>query len=686
MNLKHSRVRGGMAKPLFWFLLLWLAVVNAYSQESLPVTRVVLFRSGVGYIERIGTISGNASLTLSLREPQMNDLLKSLVLIDLDGGRIEPVQYTPRDPLARTLESYAINIGDNPSRANLLSRLRGVPVEVQVSQSPDMLTLEGTILSVEAQTVKRNDSGESETRTEYYLNLMAENGVRTVPLSNMVSFRILDERLQKEMEGALSALASGLDNTRKTVELRFTGSGRRRVLVGYLTEMPLWKMSYRLVIPEQGKPLLQGWAIVENTTDEDWWNVQVTLVSGKPVSFIQNLYEPIYLKRPEYRPPLADLLEPTLPQPEMKAPKLGDEAAFGGIASPLRRERGVPAAPGAPLTLETAFDELQRSVVEMAAGQPAGALFEYRIQSPVTILRQRSAMLPVLNQQVEAESVSLYNPRYHAVHPLFGVRLRNTTDLTLMEGPVTVYYGGSYGGDGLLDTVEPQGERVITYALDSAVEISPDIREGQRTIMTIKIVRGVLEQQSKQQRIHKYTLRNRANTQRTVLIEQPYLAEWTLVQPAQAERTRDFYRFKLTLPPNASETFEVVQERTLSETYALLNTDLTTLELFLRSAQASESVRKALQEVISRRNQIAQLEAEIRREQSRIQSITQDQERIRQNMAQLDRASDLYKQYVQKLTQQEREIEEARARIERLQKQRDDAQQALVQYVQNLNL
>lgn len=663
--------------------LLNTLVIGGWAQENLPVTRVVLFRSGVGYIERTGTVSGNTSLMLSLREPQMNDLLKSLVLIDFDGGRVEPVQYTPRDPLARTLESYAINLGDNPARHTLLSRLRGVSVEVQARQSPSLATLKGSVLSVESHTVKQSDNPEA--RTEYYLNLMTPEGIRTVPLSDVVNFRVLDERLQKELEGALSALASGLDTTRKSVELRFAGSGRRQVLVGYLTEMPLWKMTYRLVIPEQGKPLLQGWAIVENTTDEDWRNVQVTLVSGRPISFIQNLYEPIYLKRPVYRPPLEDLLRPFQPQAEMLVqPDIGAPRERR-VMAPDVAGRGV-GAPAAPPTLEKGFEEMQQSVIEMARGQEAGALFEYRIQMPVTILRQRSAMLPVITQQVEAEPVSLYNPRQHPIHPLFGVRLRNTTELTLMEGSVTVYYGGSYGGDALMDTVEPDGERVLTYALDGAVEVSPDVQQMRQDVLTLKVVRGVLEQQVKQQRVSKYTLRNRARESRTLLIEHPYDAAWTLVQPARADRTRDFYRFKLTLAPDKSETLEVMEERTVSQTYALLDADTTTLQVFLRDVKASEALRKALQEIINRRNQIAQLNAERTREQNRIQGITQDQERIRQNMAQLDRASDLYKQYVQKLTQQEREIEEARARIERLQKQIDEAQQALVQYIQNLTL
>lgn len=659
-----------------WLFGLWLCINIALAQEELPISRVVLYRSGVGYIERLGTVSGDARISLSVREPQMNDILKSLVLVDFDGGRVEPVQYTARDPLSRVLASYAINLADNPSRAELFRRLRGISVEV-FAQNP----IKGAVLSVEERTTQADK--EKPAQIEHFLNLMTTEGIVTVPLDSVVRFRILDERLQKEVENALLALASGLDTNRKSVELVFTGRGQRRVLVGHITEMPLWKMTYRLVLPEEGKPLLQGWAIVENTTDEDWRNVQVTLVSGKPVSFVQNLYEPIYLKRPEYRPRIDQMLIPEPSVPALEETRRDDDAQFA-----RKMELGMPPAMGgAPGRGRPLLGEaMQESLIQMAEGQATGALFEYRVQTPVSIRRQQSAMLPVINHNIEAEPVSLYNPSRHAQHPFFGVRLTNTTSLTLMEGPVTVYYGDAYGGDALIDTIEPQGVRVVTYALDTDVEVSVDIKGTVREVLTAKIVRGVLEQRTKLQRTTRYTLRHRGTAPRTVLVEQPYQGDWNLIQPTAYERTRDFYRFKRTLQPNKTDTFEVREERVLSETYALLDRDIDALRFFLQNARPSEALRNAIQEVINRRQQIALLQSEIQREQERIKSIEADQERIRKNMAQLDRASDLYKQYVQKLTQQEREIEQARERIARLQKQINDAQQALTNYIQGLTI
>jgi DNA repair exonuclease SbcCD ATPase subunit len=295
-------------------------------------------------------------------------------------------------------------------------------------------------------------------------------------------------------------------------------------------------------------------------------------------------------------------------------------------------------------------------------------------------------MLPVINQTVRAEPISLYNPSRHPVHPFFGVRLTNTTDLTLMEGPVTIYYGDSYGGDALMETVEPKGERILTYALDMGVEVKQDLQETRTQVLTSKIVKGVLQQQVKVRRTNRYILTNREGEPRTVLVEQPYEGEWQLLDPPQAERTRNFYRFRVPIAAGKSATLQVVEERVIETRYALLETSEETLTVLLRDAQASEALRRALQEIINRRKQIAELEVAVRTQQEQIQAIERDQERIRANMRELDRASDLYKQYVQKLTQQEREIEAARQTIQNLQQQIQAARRALTDYIQNLVL
>ncbi|MDT7961433.1 MAG: hypothetical protein RQ971_06170, partial [Armatimonadota bacterium] len=637
-------------------LLGWLAIgmlCGASAQDLLPVTRVVLYRSGVGYIERFGRISGDATLTLAMRESQMNDLLKSLILVDFDGGQILPAQYTPRDPLERTLSAFAVQLSDNPSMSALLTRLRGAPVEIQT----DKETLQGTVLSIET----REEAASEVVVKRAYVNLMTNPAMRSVPLDAIVSLRVRDERLQQEMQNALAAIATRLDNTRKTVELRFAGQGARRVLVGYLTEMPLWKMTYRLALSANEPPLLQGWAIVENTTDEDWRNVRLELVSGRPVSFIQNLYEPIYPKRPTVRTQTDQALLPNTAEQAMElAPgELARRQAMEEEYLAMRARGEMPALGGAPPM--AAPRAMRESVIEMAQGQERGALFDYRIQQPVTILRQQSALVPVVNRTVEAQAVSLYNPANHPRHPFFGVKLTNTTDLTLMEGPVTVYLDGAYGGDAQLETLEPKGERILTYALDLGIEVVQERANFTSQMISVKITNGVLQQRLERRMENLYRLTSRDDKPRTVLVEQPYQDGWELVEPAKFERTPTFYRFPVEVQPRKTATLRVVQKRTDQESFALLEGNEDTIRILAQNQQISEPIRQALNSILNRRRAIRNLEGQIRQQEARIKGITDDQARIRENMRALDRNSDLYRQYVQKLAQQEREIEQARA-------------------------
>jgi len=662
-------------------LLGWLAfgmLCGAGAQDLLPVTRVVLYRSGVGYIERLGRISGDATLTMSMRESQMNDLLKSLILVDFDGGQILPAQYTPRDPLERTLSAFAVQLSDNPSLSALLTRLRGAPVEIQT----DKETLQGTVLSIET----REEAVSEVVVKRAYVNLMTNPAMRSVPLDAIVNLRVRDERLHQEMQNALAAIGTRLDNTRKTIELRFAGQGARRVLVGYLTEMPLWKMTYRLALSANEPPLLQGWAIVENTTDEDWRNVRLELVSGRPVSFIQNLYEPIYPKRPTVRTQTDQALLPDTAEQAMElAPnELAKREAMAAPSAPLARE-GTPGFGGAPPAM-AAPGAMRESVIEMAQGQERGALFDYRIQQPVTILRQQSALVPVVNRTVEAQAVSLYNPANHPRHPFFGVKLTNTTDLTLMEGPVTVYLDGAYGGDAQLETLEPKGERILTYALDLGIEVVQERANFTTQMLSVKITNGVLQQRLERRQENLYRLTSRDDKPRTVLVEQPYQDDWELAEPAKFERTPTFYRFPVEVAPRKTATLRVVQKRTVQESFALLKEDEDTIRVLAQNQQLSEPIRQALSSILNRRRAIRNLEGQIRQQEARIKSITDDQARIRENMRALDRNSDLYRQYVQKLAQQEREIEQARAEIERLQEQRARAQRELSDYIAGLNL
>ena len=252
--------------------------------EALPVRKIMLYRSGVGYFERSGEVMGDSEVQLRFNTDQINDILKSMVLLDLNGGRIDSVSYGSKEPLAKRLASFGINIADNPGAGELLQRLRGTPVKISMPDGE----FSGTIMNVEQRpTVYQNGGANGGGATVHnlpWINLVTKDGVKSFNLANSTGFQILDAALAEELNKALGALAEYRADRTKTVDLRFAGTGNRRVVVGYVHEMPVWKTSYRVVLPDvdasgatKGQLNVQGWAIVENTTDQDWNGVQLSL-------------------------------------------------------------------------------------------------------------------------------------------------------------------------------------------------------------------------------------------------------------------------------------------------------------------------------------------------------------------------------------------------------------------------
>src|SRR5215208_7179920 len=288
---------------------------------SLPISQVILFNSGVGHFTRSGEVEGEARVDLSFPEPDVNDLIKSMTLRDLSpNGRVAAVTYDSHDPIDRTLASFAINLNNSPPLAAILTQARGEQVEVTlVSTASQPGNLVGKIMGVEQQQVPAKEG----TVPVSVLNLWCADGVRAVKLGEVQRLRFANPVIENEVRRALETLALSHDAQKKAVSLHFAGEGKRKVEVGYVVENPVWKTSYRLALSDKNKPYLQGWAVVENPTDEDWAKVTMALVSGRPISFKMDLYNPLYVARPTVEPELfASLRPPTYGGVMKRAPGL----------------------------------------------------------------------------------------------------------------------------------------------------------------------------------------------------------------------------------------------------------------------------------------------------------------------------------------------------------------------------
>jgi hypothetical protein len=498
---------------------------------------------------------------------------------------------------------------------------------------------------------------------------------------------------------------------KKTVSLNFTGAGKRPVRVGYIQQSPIWRTTYRLVLTDKEAPFLQGWALVENPTEEDWKDVSLTLVSGRPISFVMNLYQPLYVPRPMVETELFASLRPQVygkdmehAEREFAAKQQPGSGSRGGLGGGLARN--APAASPAPMEeiangsvgdfaaarrLNGADGDekmnLGRGVQSVAQAGDVGELFQYTIDSAVTLPRQQSAMLPIANGSVKGEKVSIYNPAVQVKHPLNGLKLTNTTGLHLMQGPVTVFDDGTYAGDARIEDLPPGGERLISYALDLDTEVAPESKPQPEQLVKVKIAKGTLITTRKFERSTLYTIKNSGKKDKKVLIEYPYDPNWKLLDPKEPEeKTRDMYRFAINAEPGKPAKLTVSEEQTVDEQIALTNVNDDLIAYYQRSKVVSEPVKKALSEVIKRKNEIQKVAVEQQQHQQQIAAITQEQARIRENMTRLEKNTELYNRYVKIFGSQEDDVEKAREKIKELQAKQIELQNSLNEYMLGLEI
>lgn len=711
----------------------------AVGAEAMPLRKITLYRSGVGAFERQGLITGRQRVGLRFDVSQINDIIKSLQIVDLDKGLVEAVSYPSKDPLARRLNSFSVPIADAPSLPDLLGRLRGSRVEVETPGSK----LSGTILSVESRMVP----GPREERPiqQPFLNVVTETGIRTVAIPSITNLQLSDKELSAELARALGVVADARAERVKNVDMTLSGDGARRVVVRYVHETPVWKTSYRLVIPDaaEGKAgdgkggeakagdgkggemkgdslALQGWAIVENTTDQDWRDVRLSLVSGRPVSFQMDLSQPLYLARPDVPVPTIPGVAPrefaggVNPPPAPTAmPAVTSGAAIRGTAGEMgapgnpggggggrmaqrapRAELRESAAKGAPdgamaglRVMEdlSGSDLANYSPAAQARAGEAGEVFFYEVSTPVTVERQRSAMIPFLSAPVTGRRVSIFNPRDGSKHPLRGVEMTNSSSLQLLPGPIAVFDGAAYAGDATIGQVSPGDKRLLAYAIDLEVEVLAE-PYSVSDLTKLRIVDGVFEQTTKSRMGTKFTLANRdAKRGRTVVLEQPKMSGWDLVQPAKpAEVTQDLYRFEVGIEAAKSAAFEYAVERTESQRLEIGSFGLDQLVAFRAQGKVSEAVVNAVRELSKKQATLADAERQLGLIDQQINTNTNEQTRISQTIKGLPQNSDLVNDYLKELRELNTKLRELRTNREKASQTVETARAAVTEYVRNL--
>jgi hypothetical protein len=657
---------------------------------SLPIRRVVLYKHGVGYFERRGKVTGSETLHFDFKARDMNDVLKSMTVLDLSGGSVSAVSYDSTKPLEQLLQEATIRIPDSGSLTALLGQVKGARVRVRVGKEQ----VEGVIVGLETLPVAQGETAVHRP----FLTLLVGASLRSFDLLEVAELTFLDETVRKDLEFYLATVLSSYKKDTKRLSVLTAGEGERELFASYVLEAPVWKTSYRILVEEGQKPLLQGWAVVDNTGDEDWVDVDLALIAGLPVSFVHDLYSPRYMRRPVVEVRTEAAAAPVIPEEghgaeeqvafAEEAPMMDDDmemsmAAPAAAAPALMRSFGAVGGPGGASRREL----MERSAGVKTLTKEVGDLFEYRVDHPVTVHRNQSALVPILHRPFEGRRVLLYNRTTREKNPMACIELKNTTGLTLEGGPVTVTEADTYVGEAMLDTMKPDDTRFVPYAVELGCVVSMEDRTEDGPVFRAVVSHGVLVVEYYHLRRMLYTVRNKAKRAQTLFLEHPRTG-WELVDTQEpAETTDNYHRFKLELVAGGTEELPVTERTTGQRSWYFSNTGLDEVRFFLESGYIDERVAEGVRKVISIRERVARLGQEEQRLNNERAQLFKDQERIRANIESLKSGAsqrELSERFVAKLNEQEDRLETIAQELERLSSEQSEAREEMDRQLQDL--
>jgi len=766
------------------------------SQERLPVKRVVLYKNGVGYFEHSARVRGTQELNIDFTTAQLNDVLNSLTVVDLGNGRIAGVRFNSIAPLSERLKALRLPLSEGTSRDDFLNALRGTRVEVRDGTASGA----GRILSVETRKTLNPKGEQLAGITE--LSLVTDGGeLRSFEMRPSTSVRIADRDLSDDVGRYLNLIGSAKAMDLRRMTISATGEGERDVFVSYISEVPVWKSTYRILLTDKpdDPPLIQGWAVVDNTIGEDWKGVRLSLVAGAPQSFIQQISQPYYVRRPVVALAQEMLLTPqTHEMAMMNAPGAGvgsgqgagvgpgeGGGGVGGGAYTVGVAGGVPGGqmggiiggvlgggtsgvegyvrdqsgaviPNARLTLTNnangssqtlhadsnghyRFDNAQagdstltveapgffttrnglnvfagkmtrmrptltvgnatESVAVNAAevadagpkrwmeeeqqseaeGKEIGDLFEYDIKQTVTIDKNQSALVPIVQAHIDAEKVTLWNADSAAA--LRALWLTNSSGETLDAGSFNVLEGDTFAGQGLLEAVRPGERRLVSYAPDPAVRVKVESDFSEKPISKIVINKGLMLTTREQRSKKTYKISDSDASPREVVIEHPARPEWKLVDNLKPEESSvSFYRFRVKVKPKEGAELVVEEHKPEMATFALTNLTSEQVDLLTQQKRVTPAMEEAFHRVLEQKSAIASLDAQLQTRQQELDAIGKDQARLRENMKALKGTAEekaLTERYTRELNTQEDRLAALHAQISDLNGKREQAAQQL---------
>ena len=645
---------------------------------ELALKRVTLSSGGVGLYEYEAEVEGDSTVELKVRLDQVDDVLKSLVVFD-DHGGVGGLDLASAEPLAETFRSLPFNEADLQSTPQLLTALRGAEVEVGGPH-----TISGRIVAVTEETETKPDGGALGPR--HRVGVMSDKGLEQFVLEQAESVRFADPTVRDQIARALKAVAASGERNSRVLRLLSRGSDARKLHVAYLAAAPVWKASYRLVLdpaPEATKGALQGWATLENLSGQDWKDVDLTLVSGRPVAYRQALYRAYMIDRPEAPLDVGAALTPEVDNGAMPAPLAAASPAPDENA-PVRAKRalGFASAMDATRARRPAFAEAAQAV----AAQEGVTQVSFHIPLPVNVGNGRTLSLPIVDAAEPVRRVAIYDPQTDSRHPLSAAELTNDGKASLPPGIVTIYENGAdgaaYVGDSRLSGTPADDKRMLSFALDQKTTIEEDDSDTS-ALVRARIAKGVLTVEDLWRRRTVY--RVKASEPRRLVVYVAKQERAKLTEPASSDVAEAEGRYRIPFEVKAGEqTFAATQERTDTRAVALAGLDDANLGVFARAGEIDANTRAALARLAELRGAQAEAERAVAEAQSRIEAVVADQTRLKGLLGAVASGSDLSKRYLTKLDADETELERRRTDLDARAKARDEAKTSVSAFIAGL--
>ncbi|MBP7593985.1 MAG: hypothetical protein KBA85_20450, partial [Chloroflexi bacterium] len=635
---------------------------------TLPITRMILYKHGVGFFERRAQVQGD-EVSLSFRVEEMNDILKSLTAVDWGDGQVLGVDYATPQSREERLAGCSIRLGDARSLRDLLIGLRGRRVELHLDQGE---TAVGLLLGLD-ELPDRQPVGDS------LVSLLQDQSsqVQTVALSRVQSVTIHDERGAADLRFFLQVAQTQEDY--REVIIRLT-DGAHDLSVSYIAPAPTWRVSYRLVADPDadGGPiaLLLGWGIFDNRLEEELEDIRLSLVAGMPISFVYDLYTPF---TPE-RPFIAE-------EARTAAGPVDFLGATAGMGVPLPPAAPMPVAMAAmddmraraPQAAKLSRQDLQGATAVQTSGEALGELFQYHINTPVSVGRGQSAMVPIVAANLPYRKDLLYNGAKLASHPVASLRLDNKSGLTLERGPVTVIEGGDYVGEAVLPFTADGAEFIIPYAVELGVRVRE--QAGSSTeIYGLSLQGAYLTFEEWDIRWREYQINNTTNRPITVLVEHPRQTSYELFDtPDPTEKTDDMYRFAVAAPPRQETSLRVQTRYLRRRSEQIERQSYVNLQRFLRQGLIDRATHDLIATILGLLEKIGDHQKRLEAIKQERQKIYEAQKQIQGNMQALSntgKEGQMRAQYVDRLEETEQNLQvlaqeegQLEAEIKRLEKE-----------------